>query len=253
MTAGRTSVTASGTGPASILLAARVRVIRAAADLLEQARIAGLSVWPEPGEIAIQVPETAGDLPSRTAMVARLAALMGCDPGRPPARPARLDSAPRALGPASRACLHPRQGAEAIMTRATITDRTALAAALRELKLCGMLETLDARLAQAHAGDLGHLDFLQVLCQDEISRRETTSLPRRLHRRFEPQATLEGFDFAAAPKLPAAQIRDLVALRWLQPGEWSPVWPGRGRQDPPRAGLRAPGHPPRSRRAVPEN
>ncbi|MET7888503.1 hypothetical protein ABZT11_37550 [Streptomyces avermitilis] len=24
-------------------------------------------------------------------------------------------------------------------------------------------------LAQAHGGELGHLDFLQVLCQDEIS------------------------------------------------------------------------------------
>ena len=33
------------------------------------------------------------------------------------------------------------------------------------------------------------------------------------------QATLEGFDFAASPKLPAAQIRDLAALRWLHAGE----------------------------------
>ena len=33
------------------------------------------------------------------------------------------------------------------------------------------------------------------------------------------QATLEGFDFATAPKLPAAQIRDLAALRWLAAGE----------------------------------
>jgi DNA replication protein DnaC len=103
---------------------------------------------------------------------------------------------------------------------ATITDRSALAAALRELKLSGMLDTLDARLAQARAGDLGHLDFLQVLCQDEISRRETTSLQRRIrHARFETPATLEGFDFAASPKLPAAQIRDLAALRWLHSGE----------------------------------
>ncbi len=30
---------------------------------------------------------------------------------------------------------------------------------------------------------------------------------------------LEGFDFAASPKLPAAQIRDLAALRWLQADE----------------------------------
>ena len=70
------------------MLAAHVRVIRAAADLLEQARIAGLSVWPEPGEIAIQVPETAGDLHSRAAAVARLAALTGCEPAPDP-RPGR--------------------------------------------------------------------------------------------------------------------------------------------------------------------
>ena len=76
------------------------------------------------------------------------------------------------------------------MTAVTVTDRSALAAALRNLKLSGMLATLDARLAQAHAGELGHLDFLQVLCQDEISRRETMSLQRRIRRaRFETEAT----------------------------------------------------------------
>ena len=83
-----------------------------------------------------------------------------------------------------------------------------------------MLQTLDARLAQARAGELGHLEFLQVLCHDEISRRETIAIARRLRRaRFDQQATLEEFDFAASPKLPAAQIRDLAALRWLHAGE----------------------------------
>jgi DNA replication protein DnaC len=101
-----------------------------------------------------------------------------------------------------------------------VTDRTGLAQALRQLKLSGMLATLDARLAQAAAGDLGHLDFLQVLCEDEISRRASVSLAKRIRRaRFEEQATLEGFDFAASPKLPTAQIRDLAALRWLHAGE----------------------------------
>jgi DNA replication protein DnaC len=57
----------------------------------------------------------------------------------------------------------------------------------------------------------------------------------RGHRRLQPElrqlvppaqrssdqiaAFFEGFDFSAAPKLPAAQIRDLAALRWLQSGE----------------------------------
>jgi DNA replication protein DnaC len=96
----------------------------------------------------------------------------------------------------------------------------ALHQSLRALKLSGMLETLDARLAQARAGELGHLDFLQVLCQDEITRRESMSMARRLRRaHFDQQTTLEEFDFHASPKLPAAQIRDLAALRWLHNGE----------------------------------
>lgn len=99
-------------------------------------------------------------------------------------------------------------------------DNNALTASLRALKLSGMLQTLDARLGQARAGELGHLEFLQVLCHDEISRRETTAIHRRTRRaRFEQTLTLEGFDFAAAPKLPTAQIRDLAALRWLHAGE----------------------------------
>jgi DNA replication protein DnaC len=105
-------------------------------------------------------------------------------------------------------------------TMTTAVEAGALARTLRVLKLSGMLDTIDARLAQARAGELGHIEFLQVLCEDEISRRQATAIHRRLRRaRFEEQATLEGFDFAASPKLPAAQIRDLAALRWLHAGE----------------------------------
>ncbi|WP_338490912.1 IS21-like element helper ATPase IstB [Streptomyces sp. SJL17-4] len=56
--------------------------------------------------------------------------------------------------------------------------------------------------------------------QDEITRRETVAFQRRLQRaKFEQQVTLEEFDFTASSKLPAAQIRDLGALRWLHAGE----------------------------------
>ncbi len=60
------------------------------------------------------------------------------------------------------------------------------------MKLTGMLDTLDIRLAQARAGRLGHLDFLQVLGEDEIARRDSTALARRLRpARFVEPATLE--------------------------------------------------------------
>ncbi len=69
-------------------------------------------------------------------------------------------------------------------------------------------------------GILGHLEFLQVLCEDEIGRRETAALARRVRRaRFEQPNTFDDFDFTVSPKLPAAMLRDLAALRWLDAGE----------------------------------
>ena len=116
----------------------------------------------------------------------------------------------------------------------------ALHSCLRTLRLSGMLDTLDARLAQARAGELCHLEFLQVLCHDEIARREQAAMARRLRRaHFEQQTTLETFDFAANPKLPAAQIRDLAALRWLAAGEsvilYGPVGVGKATSRKPSA------------------
>ncbi len=91
---------------------------------------------------------------------------------------------------------------------------------LRSLSLSGMLDTLEARLGQAHAGELGHLEFLQVLCQDEIARREVAALERRLRAaRFEASVTIEDFDFTYNPKIPAAVIRDLATLRFVEAGE----------------------------------
>ncbi len=95
-----------------------------------------------------------------------------------------------------------------------------LAKTLRTLKCSGMLDTLEARLAQARAGELGHLEFLQVLCEDEINRRAATALARRVRAaRFDEVATLEGFDFSYNPKIPAATIRDLAALGFVEAAE----------------------------------
>jgi DNA replication protein DnaC len=92
--------------------------------------------------------------------------------------------------------------------------------ALRALRLSGMVETLGARLAQARAGELGHLEFLHLLCTDELARREATALERRIRAaRFETLATIEEFDFNYNPKTPIAAIRDLATLRFLEDGE----------------------------------
>ena len=101
------------------------------------------------------------------------------------------------------------------MTRPHQLDQT-----LRTLKLSGMLDTLDSRLAQASAGDLGHLEFLQALCEDEIARRDAHAIGRRVRAaRFEQPTTLEDFDFKYNPSIPAPTIRDLATLRFLSAGE----------------------------------
>ena len=92
--------------------------------------------------------------------------------------------------------------------------------ALRSLKLFGMLDTIEARLAQATAGEVGHVELLQALCEDEVSRRDTAGTERRLRNaHFEQHTTIEEFDFSFNPKIPAAQIRDLSTLRFIDAGE----------------------------------
>lgn len=101
-----------------------------------------------------------------------------------------------------------------------MTRRHQLESTLRTLKLSGMLDTLEARVAQARAGELGHLEFLQVLCEDEIARRDATAIARRVRQaRFEQPVTLEDFDFSYNPKIPAAHFRDLATLRFVTANE----------------------------------
>jgi DNA replication protein DnaC len=95
-----------------------------------------------------------------------------------------------------------------------------------------MLDTIDARLAEAHAGTLGHAEFLQVLCEDELARRDAAKITRRIRAaRFPAGATLEEFDFGYNPQLPAAQIRDLARLEFITAGEgiiaYGPVGTGK--------------------------
>jgi DNA replication protein DnaC len=95
-----------------------------------------------------------------------------------------------------------------------------LETSLRSLKLSGMLDTLESRLAQAHAGELGHVEFLQTLCEDELSRRDAAGIVRRVRAaRFEQLCAMEDFDFNANPKIPAALIRDLATLRFVEASE----------------------------------
>ncbi len=88
---------------------------------------------------------------------------------------------------------------------------------LKRLKLGGMLQTLELRLDQAHQEQLGHLEFLELMLEDEIQRRANKALARRIGRaRFDEAQTLADFDFSFNPTLPAAQIRDLATCGFIE-------------------------------------
>ena len=48
----------------------------------------------------------------------------------------------------------------------------ALQTTLKQLRLSGLIETLDVRLQEAAANRLSHAEFLELICQDELNVRQ---------------------------------------------------------------------------------
>ena len=88
---------------------------------------------------------------------------------------------------------------------------------LKQLKLSGITETLLNRNKEAIESKLSHLEFLTLLLQDEVLRRENKKLAQRMKRaNFKGEKTIERFDFAFNPKIDVQQIKDLASCRFLQ-------------------------------------
>lgn len=91
---------------------------------------------------------------------------------------------------------------------------------LKALKLGKMLDTLEVRLDQARQGQLGYVELLQLVFQDEIERRKALGLKLRLQRAsFEEPKTLEDFDFSCLPGLNPAAVRDLATGLFIEKRE----------------------------------
>lgn len=87
---------------------------------------------------------------------------------------------------------------------------------LKELRLSGMLETLEMRAAQATADHLSPGEFLALLLDDELERREGRRLGTRLKEaRCEEAKTLARFDFAAQPALNRTAVMELATCAFV--------------------------------------
>lgn len=91
-----------------------------------------------------------------------------------------------------------------------------LSTQLRHLRLSGFVQALPIRLEQARSAGLDHLEFLELLVQDELARRADRLFQRRLK-----QATIDqvkefsDFDWSFNPKLPRAQLIELATGRFV--------------------------------------
>ena len=88
---------------------------------------------------------------------------------------------------------------------------------LRELRLSGMLDTLDLRIDQAEKEKLGYVNFLELLLEDEIARRKHSQLTSRVSKaHFKEEKTLRDFDFTFNPDIPVEKIRNLATCRFME-------------------------------------
>lgn len=92
-----------------------------------------------------------------------------------------------------------------------------LAGQVRQLRLSGVLETLEARNRQAIEGQWSYNEFLSRLFEDEIERRAQKQLNLRLRRAtLNTTKTLEGFDFTFNPHINRQQILNLAACDFIR-------------------------------------
>jgi DNA replication protein DnaC len=88
---------------------------------------------------------------------------------------------------------------------------------LKRLKMPGLSQALGLRLAEARDQKLGHLEFLSLLVQDELTNREDNMLGKRLRAAgFGVQQNFEDFDFRFNEEaLPASMLRDLATCHFI--------------------------------------
>ena len=93
---------------------------------------------------------------------------------------------------------------------------------LKQLRLSGILDSLEARNRQAIEAKLAYTEFLALLIQDEVARREQKKFAMRLRRAaFRTTKTVEQFDFDRLPKLNRTLVHDLATGRYIH--EHAPV------------------------------
>ena len=88
---------------------------------------------------------------------------------------------------------------------------------LKQLRLSGVLDSIELRNRQAIEEKFSYMDFLALVLQDEIARRSQKRFAAAVRRaNFRNHKTLEEYDFSFNPGLNQAFIADLASCRFIE-------------------------------------
>jgi len=94
-----------------------------------------------------------------------------------------------------------------------------LATSLRRLRLSGLALSLEVRLQEAAGNGLNHVEFLELILQDELAIRADRLMSRRVKAAvFRDPKTIEDFDFSFNPTIKRKQIFELATCRFVREG-----------------------------------
>jgi DNA replication protein DnaC len=88
---------------------------------------------------------------------------------------------------------------------------------LRRLRLSGLTRSLDVRLQEAAGHQLNHVEFLELILQDELLVRDERQIARRVKAAdFRELKPLDDFDWSFNPSINRKQVYDLATCRFIR-------------------------------------
>jgi len=87
---------------------------------------------------------------------------------------------------------------------------------LKRLRLSGLLATLGDRVSYAKGVKLSYVEFLELILQDEVHRREQNSLNKRMkYAALDSNQTLERFDWDSKVTVDRDTLKELFSLEFI--------------------------------------
>lgn len=92
----------------------------------------------------------------------------------------------------------------------------AIKSKLRDLKLAGIVKSLETRNKYALENNIAYLEFLETLIEDEYVNRLSNSYQKRFSKsKLNPEKSIDEYDFKYQPELDKKLIHELASCRFI--------------------------------------